>query len=95
MALSSKQLGMAWINSKLDPTRIDPSEEELQDLNGGKPVSEKTLEGAKSFIIENLGKLRQTKYQPYVDKYCNLKGTTNAEDGTEESADSSGVSAPE
>ena len=72
MGLSAKQLAMAWINSKFEPERINPELEEFTDLNGGKEPSQKVQEEAKKFIIENIQKLKKTKYQPYVDKYCNL-----------------------
>lgn len=74
MSLSAKQLAMAWINSKLEPNKINPEEEELQALNGGQPIKEKTLEQAISTINSTLAKLKETKFQPYVDKYCNPEG---------------------
>ena len=84
MSLSSKQLGMAWIHSKLDPKRIRPEEDELQALNGGKPIKEKVLEEAIEFIQENLANLRKTKYQPYVEKYCQTGGKPNDQASEEE-----------
>lgn len=84
MSLSAKQLAFAWINSKLDPSRINPEDEELQILNGGKPIKEATIEGAKKFIMDELAKLKASKYQPYVEKYCNT-GAKHA-DGLEESS---------
>lgn len=79
MGLSAKQLAMAWINQKLELERINPDDEELTELNGGKEPSEKVKTQAKEFVRENLQKLKTAKYQPYVDKYCNLnKGVENA-----------------
>lgn len=59
---------MAWINQKLEPDRIDPEDEELQGLNGGKPLSDKVLEAAKAGIREELAKMK-LRYAAYVEKY--------------------------
>lgn len=68
MAISAKQLGMAWINSKLAPEKIDPEEEELQVFNNGKPIKPDVLAKAVEFIHEDLAKMK-IRYQTYTEKY--------------------------
>lgn len=87
MALSAKQLGMAWINSKLEPDLIDPEDEEFQKLNGGKLVKPELVEKAIAFIMEDLAKMK-IRYQNYVEKYVGtpsapIDETPEAEEPTE------------
>ena len=79
--LSPKQLAFAWINRCLEPSRIDPELKEFEELNGGE-VTDKACEEAIKFIHEELAKLKERKYQPYVDKY--VKGRVS--DAKEETA---------
>lgn len=82
MALSAKQLAMAWINRCLEAERIQPEEEELQSLNGGKPIKEKVLNDAIGMIHTILSNIKTSKFQPYVDKYC--QGANNDQEEAEE-----------
>lgn len=80
--LSPKQLAFAWINRCLEPARINPEREEFEELNGGE-VTDKACEEAIQFIQEELAKLKERKYQPYVEKY--VKGRVS--DAKEETSE--------
>jgi predicted PolB exonuclease-like 3'-5' exonuclease len=71
--LSAKQLAYAWINQKLHPSKIQVDEEELQELNGGKPIKPAVLEEAKRMVLESLARDKK-RYEDYVSKYCNNLG---------------------
>lgn len=89
--ISPKQIGMAWINSKLDPQKINPEDEELQVFNGGKPLTEDKLAKAKQFIYEDLAKVK-IRYQKYTEKYVgdtNVDSPENEKDETPEERDES------
>lgn len=85
MALSPKQIAMAWINSKLEPDRINPEEEELQALNGGKPLDEKKLEKVIEFIMADLAKVK-VRYQQYTEKYVGEVNVNNSPENEEDEA---------
>lgn len=67
-SLSAKQLGMAWINSMLQPERISLDREQLETLNGG-PITDARYEDAVNWTKEELAKMR-VRFQDYVTKYC-------------------------
>lgn len=70
MALSPKQLAFGWINSKLEPATINPEEDELQILNGGKPLKPELFEKTVAVINEELAKVK-IRYDTYWKKYGN------------------------
>lgn len=74
MALSAKQIAMAWINSKFEPDHIKVDDEELIEIAGVDAKSE-VLEKAKEMILEDLAKTK-VRYQDYVDKYVLRKGVS-------------------
>lgn len=78
MALSPKQLAMAWINEKLDPSRIEVEDSELNKING-KHLSQEVIAKARQFVMEDLAKVK-VRYQQYTEKYV---GETNGVDKTE------------
>ena len=80
MPLSKKQLGMVWINQKLEPSRINPENEELIFINGG-PIKPEVMAGAKAFIFEELAKIK-VRYNNYALKYAGELNDSNTDDPT-------------
>lgn len=80
-SLSPKQLGMCWINSKLEPSKINPEDEELNFINGG-PIKPEVMAKAKAFIFDELAKMK-VRYHNYAQKYGEVDGSS----GTEEEAE--------
>lgn len=77
MALSPKQLAMAWINSKLAPENIDPENHELFAIYGGSIPNDKLVK-AKEFIFEDLAKVK-VRYQQYTEKYVGEANVSSIE----------------
>lgn len=78
MALSPKQLGMAWINEKLEPSRIDVEDSELNKI-AGKELSPDVIAKVRQFVMDDLAKVK-IRYQQYTEKYV---GDTNGVDKAE------------
>lgn len=83
MALSPKQLGMVWINQKLEPSRINPEDEELNFINGG-PIKPEVMAKAKAFIFDELAKLKP-RFHNYALKYGEIDdGSTDSSNEQQE-----------
>lgn len=83
---SAKQLAMAWINDKLDASKINPEAEEFQALSGGKPLDEKLVGEAAEFVKTELAKMK-VRFQHYVDEYVTPRVTASANPKKEEAHD--------
>lgn len=80
MALSPKQIAMSWINSKLEPSKIDPEFEELEAIqpNLSKDKADKAIE----YIRQDLAKVK-IRYQQYTDKYVGEQNVSTKEKSEE------------
>ena len=76
--LSPKQLGMSWINQKLEPSRINPEYTELQEINGG-PIKPEVFKKAQEFIFNELAKMK-VRYNDYALKYSGELNDSNTDD---------------
>lgn len=84
MALSPKQIAMAWINSKLEPDKINPENDELMAIAGNSLSSEK-MDKAREFIMADLAKVK-VRYQQYTEKYVGEVNVNNSPENEEDEA---------
>lgn len=75
---------MCWINSKLEPSKINPEDEELTFINGG-PIKPETMAKAKAFIFEELAKIK-VRFHNYAQKYGEVDdgSSTDSTEGSSE-----------
>ena len=66
--LSPTQLAKCWINSKLEPEKIQVDEEELREFTE-QNLSEEELAEVKQRVSDELAKYKE-KFEDYVQKYC-------------------------
>lgn len=91
MALSKKQLAMVWIDQKLEPSRINPEDDELTFINGG-PIKPEVLAGAKAFIFDELAKVK-VRFHTYALKYGEVDdGSSDSDEGLEQQEERQGDS---
>lgn len=66
--LSTTQLAKCWINSKLDPNKIQIDVEELQEFTE-QPLSDEELADISNRVNNELAKYKE-KFEEYVKNYC-------------------------
>lgn len=66
--LSTTQLAKCWINSKLEPSKIQIDVEELQEFTE-QPLSDEELVDISNRVNNELAKYKE-KFEEYVKNYC-------------------------